>query len=86
MFGSKIGEFSCNVLIINKLPKHSKFSKKLRPTRFFECFEIFHIPLIVSWLYSSQKFYFFDISKKSLEVLNFHFGRKYHFVKLKNGF
>ncbi len=83
MFGSKIGEFSCNVLVINKLPKHSKFSKKLRPTRFFECFEIFHIPLIVSLLSSSQKFRFFVIGKKTAPSVKFSFWAKISFCQIE---
>ena len=58
-----------------------KIIKKLRPTHFFECFDKFYIALIINILSLQQKFRFSVLGKKSLEVLNFHFGRKYHFVK-----
>ena len=51
--------------------------------RFFERFEEFYIHLIINSLYSSKNFRLFILSKNPLEVLNLHFGRKYHFVKLK---
>ena len=61
-----------------------KTFKNLHPARFFEYLEKFYILLIISYLSLMQKFRFFAIDKKSLQVLNFHFERKYHFVKLKN--
>ena len=57
----------------------------MRPARFFERFEEFCICLIFNSLSSSENFCLFTVGKKSLEVLNFHFWRKYHFVKSKNG-
>ena len=55
----------------------------MRPAHFFEYFEENHIILTINDLYLAQIFRFFATDKKSLEVLNFHFGRKYHFVKLR---
>ena len=55
----------------------------MRPAHFFEHFGKFYITLIINGLYLMQNFHFFATDKKSLQVLNFHFGRKYHFVKLK---
>ena len=37
--------------------------------------------MIINYLSRWRKFRLFAVGKKSLEVLNFHFGRKYHFVK-----
>lgn len=59
--------------------------KKLRPTRFFERFEKSYIYLIINHLSRWQNFHLFNLSKKSFQVLNLHFGLKYHFVKSRNG-
>ena len=77
------GGIRCNTLIVNRLSKYTKFSKKLRPARFFENFEKFYISLIINHLSLNKNFYLFVFVQKSLQVLNFHFRRKYHFVKLK---
>ena len=57
--------------------------EKLRPACFFEYFDGFYIPLIVNDLSLCQNFRLFVLGKKTLEVLNFYFGRKYHFDILK---
>ena len=57
----------------------------MRPARFFEYFEYFYIILIINNLYLAKFFRLFIVGKKTLQVLNFHFGRKYHFVISKNG-
>ena len=53
----------------------------MRLPRFFERFEKFCIPLIFNKLSLDKNFHIFALVQKLLEVLNFHFGRKYHFVK-----
>lgn len=40
--------------------------------------------MIINILSLNHFFHLFVISKKSPEMLNFNFGRKYHFVKLGN--
>ncbi len=56
----------------------------MHPVRFFEHFEEFCILLIINCLSFVRNFPLFVFGKKSLEVLNLHFERKYHFVKSKN--
>ena len=85
VFGDKNGKFGYNTLMINKLPEYSKHSKNCVRRVFFERFEKFYILLIISNLSLKQKFRLFAVNKKSSEMLNFHFGRKYHFVKSGNG-
>ena len=65
------------------LSEYSDFSKNCVWQSFFNVLRFFLISLITRCLSSYQKFRLFAIGKKSLEVLNFYFGRKYHFVKSK---
>ena len=61
-----------------------RFSQKMPPAHFSEDFESFCIYLITNVLSLGENFCLFILIKKSLQMLNFYFGRKYHFVKLKN--
>ncbi|MCD8237056.1 MAG: hypothetical protein LUD00_10505, partial [Prevotellaceae bacterium] len=65
------------------ITKTFKILEKLRPARFFEQLCKFCILLIINYLSPSQIFHLFVIGKKQLQMLNLHFGRKYHFVRLK---
>ena len=65
--------------------KTYQFVENLRPVRFFESFDKFYILLIINNLSLIKNIHLFVPDKKSLQMLNLHFGRKYHFVKLKNG-
>ena len=76
--------FNRNILVISKLLEYPKYSKKLRPAHFFEYFGKIYILLIINHLSLAKNFSLFTIDKKTLEVLNFHFKRKYHFVKLES--
>ena len=60
-----------------------KILEILRPANFFEYFDEIYIRLIINMLSLNQNSRLFVLVEKSPEVLNFHFGRKYHFVKLK---
>ncbi len=51
--------------------------------RFLSILKKIYILLIINHLSLIQKFYLFAGDKKSSKVLKFHFGRKYHFVKLE---
>ena len=59
-----------------------KILEILRPANFFEYFDEICIRLIIIMLSLNQNSRLFVLVEKSLQMLNFHFGRKYHFVKL----
>lgn len=63
-----------------------KILEILRPANFFEYFDKICIRLIINMLSLNQNSRLFVLVEKSLEVLNFRFGQKYHFVILKNNF
>ena len=80
------GEFIYKILIINILIKYSDFLENCVRHVFLSVFEEFYILLIINYLSLSKKFQLFVLGKKPPEMLNLHFGRKYHFVKSKNNF
>ncbi len=81
VFEGKEGIFACKRLITSRLLKYSESSKNCVRHVFFERFLQNHILLIINTLYLNCFFRLFISCKKSVQVLNFHFGRKYHFVK-----
>ncbi len=83
-FGGKNGEFICKILIINMLLEYSKYSKKSVRRTFLSILRIFCIWLIINNLSLTKNFISLSLAKKWLQVLNLHFGRKYHFVKLES--